>query len=99
MYEETVYLFVYPAVLYAEWLCQKYLPATLYYADGQTASMLLKATPPEGKFVVAKANEQAKKEKIASELLTKIIFEVDEHDPVTYEQHSLDLAGRIKDKQ
>lgn len=61
--------------------------------------MLLKATPPSGKKVVVKANEDAKKEKIASELLKQIVFEVEESDPVIYEMHSLDLAGRIRDKQ
>jgi hypothetical protein len=78
---------------------QKYLPATLHYNDGHSAKVLLRATPPSGKKVVAKASEDAKKEKIASELLKQIVFEVEDSEPVIYEMHSLDLAGRIRDKQ
>lgn len=78
---------------------QKYLPATLHYTDGHSAKMLLRATPPSGKKVVARANKDAKKEKIASELLKQIVFEVEDSEPVTYEIHSLHIAGRIRDKQ
>lgn len=93
----TLFLFLLCCVLNG--YAQKYLPATLHYTNGHTAKMLLKAAPPEGKSVTAKADEKAKKEKIASELLTKIVFDVEDSDPVVYEQHSLDLAGRIRDKQ
>ncbi|WP_152425176.1 hypothetical protein [Nafulsella turpanensis] len=77
---------------------QKYLPATLHYTDGSIVKMLLKATPPDGKKVTAKASEEANKEKIDSELLSKIIFE-EETGPVVYERHALNFGGRVKDKQ
>ena len=78
---------------------QKYLPATLHFTDGRTTQMLVKATPPAGNKVIVKADESAKKEKILSEQLSKIIFEVEESDPVVYEQHPLTIAGRVRDKQ
>lgn len=93
----TLFLLLSCAVLNT--YAQKYLPATLHFTDGRTAQMLVKATPPAGNQVFAKADERAKKEKIPSEQLSQIIFDVEESDPVVYEQHPLNLAGRIKDKQ
>lgn len=93
----TLLLLLSCAILHAS--AQKYLPATVHFTDGRSVQMLVKARPPAGKKVTVRADKGAKKEKILSEQLRQIIFEVAESDPVVYEQHPLKLAGRLKDKQ
>lgn len=74
------------------------MPAILEYSDGHTAKMLVKTEPPSGKYILAKADEDAKKEKIKSNLLERLIFEVEEEDDVVYEQHSSKLIKKVRDK-
>ena len=77
---------------------QKFYPATLHYADGKTATYLVKV-PLAGAFVVAKADEKGKKEKISSDLLKQVAVDGEEGEKIDYHFLPLNIAGKVKNKQ
>lgn len=91
-------LFAFLLLLSVSSYAKKYYPATVFYTTGGKATMLV--VSPEylqENQVLVKSTEQAKAEKLDGTTIAKIIYQVENSDPVTYLRERFIVMGKAKD--